>query len=258
MVDTAVLVSATAAVAALALALEGGYSHWTVPAFGPWAVAGGALQAAGRSGVYDSLPAPASTDHLLVVLAGAAAATWVVAGWAGASQGVSARERYLAAAGSGVAVTLLLAMLTHLDVPPARLVWLVAVPMAAAVVGTVGFLAFGFLVVDLFTDLRIAGLYTVGTVVFEAAASVAAREVLSADAEGILVDALVAWYAAADVDPAWWAVLAGQLAVALGVVLGCARLSRWRKDVGRAAVLVVSVVALWSGTDVLLSATAHG
>ncbi len=258
MVDPVVLVAAVAATAAIALALADGYSHWTVPAVGPWAVAGGALHVASRAGVYGSQPAPRSVEFLLVVPAVLAATTWVIAGFLEARRGVPYRERYLAAAGTGVVLALVVALLVHLEVAAGRLVWVLVVPLVAALVATVGFLAFGVLVADLITDLRAAGIYTVATVVFEGVASVAARRFLEASGEAVIADALRSGNAVAGFDAAWWAVLVGQLLVGLLVVLACGRLARVRTAAGHAAVLVVSVVALWSGTVALLSAAALG
>jgi len=58
MVASVVTVAGIAALAAGGLAVSDGYSHWTVPAVGPWAVAGGAIHTAGRAGVYDTLTTP--------------------------------------------------------------------------------------------------------------------------------------------------------------------------------------------------------
>lgn len=258
MVDPAVLVAALAALAAVALAVEDGYSHWTVPAVGPWAVAGATVHVASRAGAYDGLGNPIRPDLLLPAVAVLAAVAWVAVGLVTASRGVRYRERYLAAMGSGVAVPLLLVLLFHSGVTAASLVWVLAVPLVAVLVATVGFLAAGFLVADLFTDLRIAGLYTVGTVVFEAVAAVTASQLLSDGADGLLVAAVRDAYTVADVAATWWAVVAAQLVVGLVVVFASGRLTRLRTDVGRAAVLVVSVVTLWSGTAVLLSAVTLG
>lgn len=258
MVDPAVLVAAGTVLAAAALALADGYSHWTVPAVGPWAVAGAVVHLATRAGVYDDLPSPGTADLLLPGVVLLAAVAWVVVGRIAASRGVAHRERYLAAMGSGLAATLVVALLFQARVPAADLAWVIAVPLAAALVATAGFLAVGFVVADLFTDLRVAGLYTVVTVVFEAVASVAAMEVLSGAGDAVLVDGLREAYATAGVAATWWAIVASQLAVALVVVLACGRLARWRSAAGRAAVLVVSVVALWSGTAVLLAAATLG
>ena len=62
----------------------------------------------------------------------------------------------------------------------------------------------------------------------------------------------------AGVDATWWTVVGGQLVLGLAVVFACGRLARVRTDAGRAAVLVVSVVTLWSGTAVLVAAAALG
>lgn len=258
MVDPPVLVAALAALAAAALALVDGYSHWTVPAVGPWAVAGAAVHVAATTGAYDGVQAPVRPDILLPGVAVIAALAWVLAARITAARGVPYRERYLAAAGTGLLVTLVAAFLAHAEVTAARLAFVIAVPLAAAVVATAGFLAGGFLVASLFTDLRVAGLYTVVTVVFEAVAAVAATELVGGSETGLLVGGVRAAYRMADVAPTWWAVVAGQLVLAVVVVFACGRLARWRTDAGRAAVLVVSVVTLWSGTAVLLSGVALG
>jgi len=258
MVAPTVLVVTIAATAAVALALSAGYSHWTVPAVGPWAIAGGTLHVASRAGVYDAVEAPASGALLVATPAVFAAATWIVAGASAARRDVPYRERYLAAAGGGLAVVTLAALVVHLDVPPVGLLWVVAVPLVTAMVATMGFLAVGFLVSGVIIDLRVAGLYTVGTVVFEGLASAAAVTWLDARVEGLLVEAVRTGYAMAGVDDTWWAVVAGQLVVGLAVVFVCGRLARVRTDAGQAAVLVVSVVTLWSGTAVLVAAAALG
>lgn len=258
MVDPAVLVAGIAALAALALAVTGGFTHWTVPAFGPWAVAGAAVHVATRAGAYDAVPGPYRAETVLALVAGIAGVAWVLAGRLSARRGVRHREGYLTAAGGGVALALLVTSLADLGVTAWQLVWVVAVPLLATLTATVGFLAIGFLLADLFTDLRAAGLYTVVTVVFEGVASVAASELLGGDGGGLVVAAVRSGYAMADVDPTWWVVVAGQLAVGVVLVLVCGRLGRWRRSAGLAAVLVVSVVTLWSGTVVLLSAAALG
>ena len=258
MVAPTVLVVTIAATAAVALALSAGYSHWTVPAVGPWAIAGGTLHVASRAGIYDAVDAPSSGALLVATPAVFAAATWIVAGAFAARRNVPYRERYLAAAGGGLAVVTLAALVVHLDVPPVGLLWLLAVPLVTAMVATLGFLAVGFLVSGLIIDLRVAGLYTVGTVVFEGLASAAAVTWLDARVEGLLVEAVRTGYAMAGVDATWWAVVGGQLVVGLSVVFACGRLARVRTDAGRAAVLVVSVVTLWSGTAVLVAAAALG
>ena len=258
MVAPTVLVVTIAVTAAVALALSAGYSHWTVPAVGPWAIAGGTLHVANRAGVYDAVEAPASGALLVATPAVFAAATWIVAGAFAARRDVPYRERYLATAGGGLAVVTLAALVVHLDVPPVGLLWVLAVPLVTVMVATLGFLAVGFLVSGLIIDLRVAGLYTVGTVVFEGLASAAAVTWLDVRVEGLLVGAVRTGYAMAGVDATWWTVVGGQLVVGLAVVFACGRLARVRTDAGRAAVLVVSVVTLWSGTAVLVAATALG
>lgn len=253
----AVVVSIVATLAAVGLAAEGGFSHWTVPATGPWAVAGGAVTVASSAGVYDSLRWSVSVTLLVSVLAVLAAASWVVVGRLVAGREAPYRERYLAAAGVGVSAVVLVALFGHLAVPSGRLVWVVIVPVATAVLAAVGFLTVGFLFTGLLTDLRLSGLYTVGAVVFEGAASVAAGELFAADG-GVFASALRSAIVAADVAPVWWISIAGHLAVGLAVVAVCGRLSRWRTDAGRAVVLVVSVVTLWSGCVVLVSAVSLG
>lgn len=258
MVESAVLVAALAVAAALALAFADGYSHWTVPAVGPWAVVGGALHVAIRAGVYESSLPPRWTEFLLVVPALLAATTWIVTSLLAASRDVPYRERYLGAAGLGCAFALVVLLLAHLQVSAGRLVWVIGVPLVAFMVATVGFLGLGFLVADLLTDLRVAGLYTVVTVVFEGVAAVTARRFLDASGDALVADALRSTVVSAGVDPTWWLLVVGQLAVGLLVVLVCGRLARFRAAAGQAAVLVVSVLALWSGTVVLLTAAAPG
>ncbi|WP_254837914.1 hypothetical protein [Natronomonas marina] len=254
----AVVVSCLATLAAVGLAVEDGFSHWTVPAAGPWAVAGGAVTVASGAGVYAALETSPSASLLLSVVAGFAAASWIVVGRLAAGWGVDYRERYFAAAGVGVAAVVLVALVTHLGAPASSLVWVLIVPVAAAVPAAVGFVAFGFLVTDLFTELRLSGLFAVVTVVFEGAASVAAGRLLAADAEGLFASALRPAFSAAGVAPGWWALVAAHLAVGLVIVAVCGRLSRWRTDAGRTVVFVVSVVTLWSGTAVLVSAVTLG
>jgi hypothetical protein len=258
MVAPAMLVAAIAVAAAVALALTGGYSHWTVPAVGPWAVAGATTLVADRAGVYAGLEPRVSTAVLIATPAALAATTWVVGGWIAGRRGLPYRERYLAATGCGVAVALLGALLGHLGISAASIVWILGVPLVAALIGTVGFLATGFVVSTMFTDLRVAGLYTVVTVVLEGVAAVAAARGLDAPGGGVLVEAVRTGVAAAGLSATWWAVAVGQLVVGLCVVFAGGRIARVRADVGRAAVLVVSVVTLWSGTTVLLSAAALG
>lgn len=258
MVESAVLVAALAATGAVALAVADGYSHWTVPAVGPWAVVGGALHVAILSGVYESRLPPQWTEFLIVVPAVLAATTWIIAGLLSAGREVTYRERYLGAAGLGGALALVAVLLAHLGVTAGRLVWVVGVPLVAVLVATAGFLALGFIVADLLIDLRVAGLYTVVTVVFEGIAAVAARRFLDASGDALVADAVRAGIATAGVDASWWLLVVSQLAVGLLVVLVCGRIARIRSAAGHAAVLVVSVLALWSGTVVLLSAATPG
>ena len=258
MAAPALFVVAFAAAAAVAFALTEGFSHWTVPAVGPWAVAGGTIVVAGRAGVYDGLEPRISPGLLVAAPAALAATTWIVGGRIAARRAVPYRERYLAAAGGGVAVALLGPLLVSLDVSALGVVVLLGVPLVAAVVATVGFLAVGFVVSDLLTDLRIAGLYTVAAVLLEGVAAVAARHWLDAPREGVVVAAVRVGYATAGLEATWWAVVVGQLVVGLGVVFACGRIAGVYRDAGRAVVLVVSVLALWAGTAVLVSAAALG
>lgn len=249
-----VLVAAVAALAAVALAASDGFSHWTVPAAGPWAVVGGAVVVAGRAGVYEPVGAPALTTPLLSAVAAVAAASWLVVGWVATDRRAQHRERYVAAAGVGAAAVLVTVLLAHFGVPAGRLVWVLVVPMAAAVTATVGLLAAGFLVASLITDLRFAGFYTLGAVTFEGATSAVARAGFGADGLGLLETVL----GAGTPDLAWWAFVLLHLVAGLVVVGVCGRLSRWQPAAGRAAVFVVSVLATWSATVVLLAAVALG
>lgn len=249
-----VLVAAVAVIAAVALATGDGFSHWTVPAAGPWAVVGGAVVAASRAGVYDSVGAPASTAALVSAVAAVAATVWLVVGRVAAGSGAQRRERYLAAAGVGAAAVLVATLLARFGVPAGRLVWVLVVPMAAAVTATVGFLAAGFVVASLITDLRFAGFYTVGAATFEGATAAVARGRFGADGVGLLETAL----GAGTPDLSWWAYVLVHLLAGLVVVGVCGRLSRWRPAAGRAAVFVVSVLATWSATVVLLADIALG
>jgi len=153
-----------------------------------------------------------------------------------------------------VSAVLVVALFVHAGVPAGRLVWVLVAPIAAAVSATVGFLALGFLRTSLLTDLRFSGLYTVGAVVFEGTASIVARDRFAAGEAGLLESAL----APVATDLTWWAAIPVHLGAGLAIVVVSGRLSRWRPDAGRAAVFVVSVVTLWSGTVVVLAAVTFG
>lgn len=249
-----VLVAAAAALAGVALAASDGFSHWTVPAAGPWAVAGGAVVVASRAGVYDQVGVPASTASLVSAVAVIAAVWWTVVGRLTAGRETPSRERYLAAAGAGAGVVLVGVLLASFGVPASRLLWVLVVPVAAAVSATVGFLVAGFLATSLFTDLRFTALYTVGAVTLEGTTVAIARERFAVDGAGLLEMAL----GPAAPELAWWALLLAHLGAGLAVVGVCGRLARWRPAVGRGAVFVVSTLTLWSGTVVLLAAVALG
>jgi hypothetical protein len=248
------VVAAAAALAAVGLAATDGFTHWTVPASGPWAVGGGGVAVLSRAGVYDAIGGPASTTSLLSAVAVVAAATWFLVGRVTADREEPRRERYLVATGTGMSAVLVVALFVHAGVSAGRLVWVLVAPIAAAVSATVGFLALGFLRTSLLTDLRFSGLYTVGAVVFEGTASIVARDRFAAGEAGLLESAL----APIATDLTWWAAIPVHLGAGLAIVVVSGRLSRWRSDAGRAAVFVVSVVTLWSGTVVVLAAVTFG
>ena len=251
-------VVAVAALLAGGAALVAGRSRWTAPATGPWAVAGGAVVVAGRVGVYDSLLSAPSAGVLVAAVGTLAVAVWVGAGHLPADVAPIDRDRHLAAVGAGLSVVVVLSLVTHLSVPALPLLWMVVAPLAAAVLAALSYLLAGFVLTDLLSELRLAGLYAVGTVVFEGVASAVADRVFAADPGGALAPVVRSALAAAAVAPSPWLVVTGHLTVGLAVAATCARLARWRQAVGHAGVVVVAVLAAWAGTVVLLSAVVGG
>jgi hypothetical protein len=247
-----------AALLAGVAALVAGRSRWTAPATGPWAVAGGAIVVASRAGVYDSLISPPSAGVLVAAVGALAGAVWVGAGHLPAEVAPIDRDRHFAAVGAGLALVVVLSLVTHLSVPAFPLLWVVVAPLGAAALAALGYVLAGFVLTGLLSELRLAGLYAVGTVVFEGVASAVADRVLAADPGGVLAPVVRSALAAAAVAPSPWLVVTGHLTVGLAVAATCARLARWRQAVGHAGVIIVAVLAAWAGTVVLLSAVVGG
>ena len=251
-------VVAVAALLAGVAALVAGRSRWTAPATGPWAVAGGAVVVASRAGVYDSLLSPPSAGVFVAAVGALAVAVWVGAGHLPAEVAPIDRDRHLAAVGAGLALVVVLSLVTHLSVPAFPLLWVVVAPLGAAALAALGYVLAGFVLTDLLSELRLAGLYAVGTVAFEGVASAVADRVFAADPGGLVTPVVRSALAAAAVAPSPWLVVTGHLTVGLAVAATCARLARWRQAVGHAGVVVVAVLAAWAGTVVLLSAVVGG
>ena len=253
---TAVSPAIVAAAALLAggAVLAFGRSPWTAPATGPWAVAGGAIVVAGRAGVYDSLVPPPSAAILLASVGALAAAVWVGAGHLADDVTPTDRDRHLAAVGGGLSLVVVLSLVSHHSVPAFPLLWVVVVPIAAAVPAALGYVLAGFVVPDLLSEIRLSGLYAVGAVVFEGVASAVADRVFAADPGGVVTPFVTAALEATPAAPTWWLLVAGHLVFGLTLAAVCARLARWRRALGHASVLVVAVLAAWAGTVVLLSA----
>ncbi|WP_255149247.1 hypothetical protein [Halorarius halobius] len=119
----------------------------TVVAALPWVVAAGLVDALAASGAYPSVLAP------VVRLPTVLAATFVVAVlvWMPLQQLATLRDfdsgsgRYLAAAGMGAAVVLLVTLLVRVGLGGRALLWLSAGPLLAAVVAAAAYVALGFL-----------------------------------------------------------------------------------------------------------------
>lgn len=259
------MVTPVEAVAVLVAAFMGGIvarvavpTRRTILAAGPWTVTGALAVVASRAGAYETIVVDVSPLAVTATVAALAAASWAGCIELAALRGVPYRDRYLAATGAITATVLGGTLLFHLDVAAVRLVWVAIPPIAAGVLAAVGYFVLGLVYTDTISELRIAGLYTLGAVVLDGTASAVVVERLGGAKTGVLTTALL-WVAGnLGVDASIWALLPAHLFVGMVFVAGCGWASRYRHEAGLLVALLGSVAFLWAGSVLLLSAILLG
>lgn len=259
------MVTTVEAVAMIAAALMGGVvarlavpTRRTVLAAGPWTVAAALAVVAARMGVYDTLAVEISPQTIIAVVAALATGSWAASIHIADLRDLPYRDRYLAATGGTTAVILGGALLFHADFSPLRLVWFLIVPVAAALLAAIGYFLLGLVYTDALSELRLAGLYTLGAIVLDGVASAVVVEQLGGTRTGMVTTGLRRLAELAGTDPFLWALLPGHVVVGMAFVGACGWVSRKRHAVGLLFALVGSIVVLWSATVLLLVAVLFG
>lgn len=229
----------------------------TVLAAMPWAVAAGCLHGVAALGAYPELIAR------FVRFPGAVAVVYVLGGlvWAPLLQLAAMRDysidtgRYLATAGIGCAVALLVGLITWRGLDGQGLLWLAATPLLAAMLATVAFLALGVLDVTSVGATRLVGFVVVFAYAFLGVSLAVTTEIYGAPAGGAAGEGLVALAARGPthelLGETWPAALA-LLLVGVAATVLLARLVRRNETVGLLALLAVGVAGLGPGVGRLL------
>jgi len=263
MVEPTVQLVAAVAVGALAVGVAGWVkslpiSEATVPATGPWTVAAGGVVVAAEVGVYDGVPY-VTVPTLLVSLLVVALGIWLAFTGIAQLRKRPHSERYLAASGTGTAVVVVGSLLfTASDVTPVRLAWIALAVVVAPVIAVGPYFVLSLVYTDAVARLRFAGLYAVTAVVFDGVASAIATETLGTGREALVTSGLSLAVGTVRVSPSGWQLLAAHALVGVVAVAALGRIGRWRLGVGYAGTAVLSVIALGSGTAVLLTSALFG
>lgn len=258
--QSALLVGAAVLVVAVAVGDSAvPLSRRTVLAAGPWTVATAAVVVADRAGAYDGASPTFTTPSLVIAVGILALGSWLLLVRVAVVRGMPFRERYLAAAGTGAVVVVAGALLGHVgDVPATRVVWLAIVPVAAVLLGGVGYFALGLVYTDAIVAFRFAGLFALAAMVFDGVASAAAVGALGSTETGLTAAIVSPPLDAAGLDPSGWLLVPLSLLLGVGTVAACTALWRRRPSFGTAGILVASVAALASAVVVLSSAVLLG
>lgn len=230
----------------------------TILAAAPWTVAGALAVVASRAGAYETMAIDVTPLAVTAAVAALAAGSWAGCIELAALRDVPYRDRYLAATGAVAATVLGGSLLFYVDAAAIRLVWLAIPPVAAVVLAAVGYFILGLVYTDALSELRIAGLYTLGVVVLDGTASAVVAEQLGGTMTGVLTAALLLVARNLGVDPAVWALLPGHVFVGMVFVACCGWVGRYRHEAGLLVALLGSIALLWSGSVLLLSAILLG
>lgn len=229
----------------------------TVLAAFPWVVVAGCLHALAALGAYPplvarfaSFPAAVAVVYVLGALS-----------WAALLQVAVMRDypvdtgRYLAAAGTGAAFVLLLALVVWRGLDGQGLLWLSAAPLLAAVLATVAFLALGVLDVTSVGATRLVGFAVVfGYALLGMSVAVTVR-VYDAPAGNAALELLLDLGTRAPTLPglgSTWPAAVAVLLVGVGLTVTLARLVRRDDTYGLLALLAVGAVGLGPAVGRLL------
>lgn len=255
------MVTPVEAAAMLAAALMGGVvarlavpTRWTVLAAGPWTVTAALAVVAARMGAYDALAVEISSRTIIAAVAALATGSWAGSIHLADLRGLTYRDRYLAATGSTAGIILGGAVLFQADLSVLRLVWFVIAPVGAALLAAIGYFVLGLVYTDALTELRLAGLYTLGAITLDGVTSAVVVEQLGGTRTGMVTMALDWLAGMVGVDPYLWALLPGHVFVGMVFVGACGWANRRSNAVGLLFALLGSIAVLWSAA-VLLVAT---
>jgi uncharacterized membrane protein len=248
-----------AALAAVLFAVERPpVTRRTVLAAAPWAVAAGVLHALATVGAYPPALAPFfQFPGVFIVAFVVGTLVWIPLLQLAAMRDYPAGTgQYLAAAGSGLSVVLLVVLLLRQGIDPDAMLWLVATPFLGAVLSAVLYFMLGFVDATTLSTTR-----WVGFLVVFGHAVLGTTFAVSVDAYGVLpgwpVDVLVALgreLPTAPTSTGWpVAVAAGVLGLVIAVLV--ARVIRESTVTGYGLAVAVAAVSLGPAISHLLLLT---